>query len=118
MRDSADDHTIATRLDFLGAFQLYGNVPADDQVTSLNATDGSIQNNALAFTTTHWSVVLEAQGDSPAAQERKLHVNATKKNQLFHRHWYQSADCLGTKSGAIQANFREVRPFRHAARER
>src|SRR5437867_5845228 len=27
------------------------------------------QNGAVAFTTTHWSVVLEAQGDSPAAQE-------------------------------------------------
>jgi RNA polymerase sigma factor (sigma-70 family) len=29
----------------------------------------SSQNEAVAFTTTHWSVVLEAQGDSPAAQE-------------------------------------------------
>ena len=27
------------------------------------------QSEAVAFTTTHWSVVLEAQGDSPAAQE-------------------------------------------------
>jgi RNA polymerase sigma factor (sigma-70 family) len=26
-------------------------------------------NNSIAFTTTHWSVVLEAQGQSPAAQE-------------------------------------------------
>jgi RNA polymerase sigma factor (sigma-70 family) len=29
----------------------------------------SSQNEAVAFTTTHWSVVLEAQGESPAAQE-------------------------------------------------
>jgi RNA polymerase sigma factor (sigma-70 family) len=29
----------------------------------------SSQNEAIAFTTTHWSVVLEAQGESPAAQE-------------------------------------------------
>jgi DNA-directed RNA polymerase specialized sigma24 family protein len=29
----------------------------------------SSQNEAVAFTTTHWSVVLEAQGQSPAAQE-------------------------------------------------
>jgi RNA polymerase sigma-70 factor (ECF subfamily) len=28
----------------------------------------SSQNNAVAFTTTHWSVVLEAQGSTPAAQ--------------------------------------------------
>jgi len=28
-----------------------------------------MQNGAAAFTTTHWSVVLTAQGDSPAAQE-------------------------------------------------
>src|SRR6476660_8632425 len=28
-----------------------------------------MQNEAAAFTTTHWSVVLQAQGDSPAAQE-------------------------------------------------
>src|SRR5437867_10087404 len=29
----------------------------------------SSQNDAVAFTTTHWSVVLEAKGESPAAQE-------------------------------------------------
>ena len=28
-----------------------------------------MQNRAVVFATTHWSVVLEAQGDSPAAQE-------------------------------------------------
>jgi len=30
---------------------------------------GGAQNGAVAFATTHWSVVLEAQGQSPAAQE-------------------------------------------------
>lgn len=40
--------------------------PADD-VTSLTAIDGNAYRGA-AFTTTHWSVVLEAQGESPAAQ--------------------------------------------------
>ena len=29
----------------------------------------SSQNEAVAFTTTHWSVVLEARGESPVAQE-------------------------------------------------
>jgi len=36
-------------------------------VTSLAAGDGITHRGAL-FTTTHWSVVLEAQGESPAAQ--------------------------------------------------
>ena len=29
----------------------------------------SVQNGGVAFATTHWSVVIEAQGESPAAQE-------------------------------------------------
>jgi RNA polymerase sigma-70 factor (ECF subfamily) len=41
-------------------------VPADDQVTPLTGPGG---NGGAAFTTTHWSIVLEAQGESPAAQE-------------------------------------------------
>ena len=44
-------------------------MPADDQVTSLTDIGSSAQNGAAAFATTHWSVVLEAQGQSPAAQE-------------------------------------------------
>jgi RNA polymerase sigma factor (sigma-70 family) len=50
-------------------FYLDGTVPADDQVTSLTGVSGSAQDGRIAFTTTHWSVVLEAQGESPAAQE-------------------------------------------------
>jgi RNA polymerase sigma-70 factor (ECF subfamily) len=34
----------------------------------LTGVGGSAQNGSAAFTTTHWSVVLEAQGPSPAAQ--------------------------------------------------
>jgi RNA polymerase sigma factor (sigma-70 family) len=47
------------------------SVPADDQVTSLTAISsaGAGQKGAAVFTTTHWSVVLEAQDESPAAQE-------------------------------------------------
>jgi len=44
-------------------------VPPNDQVTSLSAIGRSAQNGAVAFTTTHWSVVLEAQGESPEAHE-------------------------------------------------
>jgi RNA polymerase sigma factor (sigma-70 family) len=43
--------------------------PAPDQVTSTAATGASGQHGGAAFTTTHWSVVLEAQGESPAAKE-------------------------------------------------
>jgi len=44
-------------------------VPADDQVTSLTGVSGNAQNRAVAFVTTHWSVVLTAQGESTAAKE-------------------------------------------------
>jgi len=44
-------------------------VPADDEVISLTGIGSSERNSPLAFTTTNWSVVLEAQGQSPAAQE-------------------------------------------------
>ena len=45
------------------------SVPADDQVTSLTRVRTSAQNGVVAFTTTHWSVVLAAQDRSPAADE-------------------------------------------------
>jgi RNA polymerase sigma factor (sigma-70 family) len=46
-------------------------VPADDEVTSLGGIDpaGAGRHGPATFTTTHWSVVLEAQGESPAAHE-------------------------------------------------
>src|SRR4029453_8025047 len=57
------------RLDFRSTFYLDRGVPADDEAPSLAAIGGSAQNSAVAFTTTHWSVVLTAQDESPAAQE-------------------------------------------------
>jgi RNA polymerase sigma factor (sigma-70 family) len=57
------------RLAFHATFYFdYSVPPADDQVTSLSAIGGSAY-RGTAFTTTHWSVVLEAQGPTPAAQE-------------------------------------------------
>src|SRR6266404_8045203 len=44
-------------------------MPAQDDVTSLTAIGGNAHHGPAAFTTTHWSVVLEAQGESPAAEE-------------------------------------------------
>src|SRR5215216_4283744 len=42
---------------------------ADGEVTSQSAIGENAYRGPAAFTTTHWSVVLEAQGESPAAQE-------------------------------------------------
>src|SRR5437879_5155661 len=57
------------RLDLWATFYLDGSVPADNQVTSLTGLGSGAHHGAAAFTTTHWSVVLEAQSESPAAQE-------------------------------------------------
>jgi hypothetical protein len=45
--------------------------PAEDEVTSATAfgLDAVGEHAGAAFTTTYWSVVLTAQGESPAAQE-------------------------------------------------
>jgi RNA polymerase sigma factor (sigma-70 family) len=54
-------------------------VPAQDDVTSLTALGGNAHHGPAAFTTTHWSVVLEAQGESPAAQ--------AALEKLCHTYW-------------------------------
>jgi RNA polymerase sigma-70 factor (ECF subfamily) len=54
---------------FARIFSLIRSVPVDDQVTSLTGVDSSPRNAGVAFTTTHWSVVLAAQGSNPAAHE-------------------------------------------------
>jgi RNA polymerase sigma-70 factor (ECF subfamily) len=43
--------------------------PAEDDLTSPSAIGGDAYHGPAAFNTTHWSVVLEAQRESPAAQE-------------------------------------------------
>jgi DNA-directed RNA polymerase specialized sigma24 family protein len=57
------------RLDFRAGFYFDCSVSADDEATSTSAIGSRAQNGAVAFATTHWSVVLEAQGESLAAQE-------------------------------------------------
>jgi RNA polymerase sigma factor (sigma-70 family) len=48
---------------------LHRNVsPAEHPFTGVSATGESVHGTGV-FATTHWSVVLEAQGESPAAQE-------------------------------------------------
>jgi len=44
-------------------------VPVQDDVTSLTAIGGNLPHGPATFATTHWSVVLAAQGSTPAAQE-------------------------------------------------
>src|SRR5436190_2330725 len=68
---SAKATTVTTsRLAFGDVFYLDRTVsPAPDEVTSTTASGASAQHGAAAFATTHWSVVLQAQGESPAAQE-------------------------------------------------
>src|SRR6266566_8273865 len=43
-------------------------MPPQDEVTSQSAIGGNAYHGPAAFNTTQWSVVLEAQGESPAAQ--------------------------------------------------
>jgi len=61
--------SVTCRLDFGTPFYLTRGVSAAaDDVTSLGAT-GPESREGIAFTTTHWSVVLQAQGESAAAHE-------------------------------------------------
>ena len=55
---------------------------ADDQVTSLTAIEGTSHRGA-AFNTTHWSVVLEAQGPTPAAQAALEKLCATYWRPIY-----------------------------------
>jgi RNA polymerase sigma-70 factor (ECF subfamily) len=56
------------RLDFRATFYLSRRVSAQERVTLATAVGETGQNGAIAFTTTQWSVVLSAQGPSPAAE--------------------------------------------------
>jgi RNA polymerase sigma factor (sigma-70 family) len=44
-------------------------VPAGNRVSSLTGVSASAQSGPVAFATTQWSVVLNAQGESPSARE-------------------------------------------------
>src|SRR6266566_140170 len=69
LRRSDHDNLSRCRLDFSAAFCLYRSVPGSHDEASQNAIGLSRQSGAVAFATTHWSVVLAAQGPSPAEQE-------------------------------------------------
>ncbi|PYJ72341.1 MAG: hypothetical protein DME75_05140, partial [Verrucomicrobia bacterium] len=56
------------RLDHYATFCLYRRVPAVDDGSSRGAIGQSTQDGAVAFATTHWSVVLAARGESTEAR--------------------------------------------------
>jgi RNA polymerase sigma factor (sigma-70 family) len=56
-------------LDLKPTFYFYRNVPEVDNGALQRAIGQTTQDGAVAFATTHWSVVLTAQGESPAAQD-------------------------------------------------
>jgi RNA polymerase sigma-70 factor (ECF subfamily) len=62
-------YALQSTLAFRGAFCFHLYVAPAEDVTSVTATGGDADRTPGIFTTTHWSVVLEAQGESPAAQK-------------------------------------------------
>jgi len=67
--------------------------PAPDEVTSTTANGGSGQQGGAAFATTHWSVVLEAQGESLAAQEALEKLCRTYWRPIFALVRYDEIHC-------------------------
>src|SRR5205814_10594363 len=68
---------------FRVVFYLSRSVPADAQVSSQAVIGGGAHHGPVAFTTTHWSVVLEAQGESPAAQEALVKLCRTYWRPIY-----------------------------------
>jgi RNA polymerase sigma factor (sigma-70 family) len=66
--DALPTSLLRCTLDRSAIFCLDRDVPVNDQASE-NRIGPSTQKGTVAFTTTHWSVVLAAQGPSPAAQE-------------------------------------------------
>lgn len=68
-KDSLDRRPALCRLACRVTFCLDRNVPLDESQASGDQIAPATQNGAVAFTTTHWSVVLAARGPSPAAEQ-------------------------------------------------
>src|SRR5882724_5047218 len=96
---------IRWKLDFHATFYLDRDVPADDEATSLGAIGGSAQNGAVAFATTHWSVVLTGQDESAAAQEALEHLCCI--------YWWPSRVSLGGRATLPRKHTTSPRAFSH-----
>src|SRR5438046_1905885 len=71
-------------LDFGPTFYFDCNVLVDDQVTSMTGVDPAAgQSAAVAFATTHWSLVLAAQGESAAAHQALEKLCRTYRRPLY-----------------------------------
>src|SRR6266853_3009197 len=57
------------RLDLCAALRCNRSVLPESDVARLSAVDATTLHGVAAFATTHWSIVLTAQGESPAARE-------------------------------------------------
>ena len=95
--------------------------PAADDVTSLTAIGPApAGHRGAAFTTTHWSVVLQAQGESPAAQEALEKLCRTYWWPLYgfvRRNGYQPEEAQDLTQGFFQLLL-ERRDFDAVRREK
>jgi RNA polymerase sigma factor (sigma-70 family) len=64
-------------------FDCTGGVPADGGAASQEPLGASSRGGAVAFVTTHWSVVLAVQGQSPAAEEALENLCRTYWRPLY-----------------------------------
>ena len=95
--------------------------PAADDVTSLTAIGPApAGHRGAAFTTTHWSVVLQAQGESPAAREALEKLCRTYWWPLYgfvRRNGYQPEEAQDLTQGFFQLLL-ERRDFDAVRREK
>jgi RNA polymerase sigma-70 factor (ECF subfamily) len=69
LRSVAGLDTTGRKLDFSVTFYFDRSVSADDHEPLPNGNGLSMLKGAVAFATTHWSMVVTAQGESPAADK-------------------------------------------------
>src|SRR2546428_11904211 len=77
---------VESRLDFRATFWLYRIVPAVANGAPASATGQSTQDGAVAFNTTHWSVVLAARGESIEA--------GAALEKLCRTYWWPLYGCV------------------------
>jgi len=94
-------------------------VPAGDQVTSLRQF-GTLHDGPVAFTTTHWSIVLAAQGQSPAADEalEKLCLTYWRPVYSFIRRKGRGAEDAQDLTQSFFARLLERRDFNSVRQEK
>ena len=89
-------------------------------MSSLPGVSGSAQSGAVAFTTTHWSVVLAAQGESQAAEEalEKLCLTYWRPVYSFIRRKGRGAEDAQDLTQSFFARLLERRDFNSVRQEK